>query len=55
MGQDARMNSLNARHAELENRIELEEHRPLPDDVTLSDLKRQKLRIKDELSRIRHS
>ena len=44
--------SLKAKHAELEQAIESEYSRPLPDEVFLHDLKRQKLRIKDEIVRI---
>lgn len=50
MGQDARKNALELRHRELEHLVETEEARPLPDDVALARLKRQKLRIKDELA-----
>lgn len=52
MGQDARKEALLDRHAELEAMLEREETRPLPDDSLLSDWKRQKLRIKDELHRM---
>ncbi|MEE9139630.1 MAG: YdcH family protein [Alphaproteobacteria bacterium] len=44
--------SLKARHAELEQAIETENSRPLPDELLLHDLKRQKLRIKDEIAQI---
>lgn len=44
-----RIESLKAKHAALENAIETERRRPLPDPSHLSDLKRQKLRIKDEI------
>ncbi len=54
MGQDARIQSLNARHAEIEARLEEETHRPLPDAFMISDLKRQKLRIKDEIRGMEH-
>jgi len=42
--------ALRAKHAELEHLIEEEEHRPHPDDVVLVELKRQKLRIKDQIA-----
>ena len=41
--------SLNDKHATLERAIEEENQRPHPDDVRLSELKREKLRIKDEI------
>ena len=45
--------SLRARHAELEEALNIETHRPLPDQVAIQDIKKQKLRIKDELARIK--
>jgi len=44
-----RLESLRARHASLEQAILQEINRPLPNSDTISDLKRQKLRIKDEI------
>lgn len=46
-----RIESLKARHAALDSAIETEARRPLPNDAQVTDLKRQKLRIKDELLR----
>ncbi len=43
------MVALEARHAELDRRIEEEKARPLPDDLLLITLKKRKLRIKEEL------
>ena len=40
---------LRKRHAGLEARIKDEEGRPLPDHIRLSELKRKKLSIKDEI------
>lgn len=45
--------SLAAKHANLEKAIEDEVNRPAPDCLSLSDLKRRKLRIKDEITRLR--
>lgn len=42
--------TLKAKHADLEQLITEEEHRPLPDQTMISELKRQKLRIKDEIA-----
>lgn len=47
-----RIESLRAKHAALESAIALETRRPLPDERAIADLKRQKLRIKDELNRM---
>ena len=41
--------ALKAKHASLERAIDEESHRPLPNREAIVDLKRQKLRIKDEL------
>ena len=45
-----RIESLKARHAQLEHAIEAEVRRPSPDTSQIVTLKRQKLRIKDELA-----
>lgn len=47
-----RIHSLRARHASLEEKLDNESGRPLPDDVAIHDLKRQKLAIKDEIERL---
>ncbi len=52
MGQDAKPDTLRAKHAEIDNRLIEEERRPLPDSQLIHDLKRKKLKIKDELQRI---
>jgi hypothetical protein len=43
---------LKAKHAALEAAIEDETNRPLPDTTRIHDLKRQKLKIKDEIAQI---
>ena len=43
--------SLRSKHALLEQQIDAEMHRPLPDQLILTRLKREKLRIKDEMAR----
>ena len=45
-----RIESLKNKHHELENKIEAEEIRPHPDDALIHDLKRQKLKLKDEMA-----
>ena len=41
--------ALASQHAALHAKIELEEHRAHPDDTLLHRLKKEKLRLKDEL------
>lgn len=48
------VDSLLAKHASLEDQISEELHRPLPDQPKLSHLKKQKLRLKDEIDRLQH-
>lgn len=52
MGKPERIDALMTKHDRLESKIEDEERKSLPDDVTIHDLKKQKLRIKDELQSI---
>jgi hypothetical protein len=44
--------SLRSKHAELEQVIVEESLRPLPDQALITQLKKQKLRIKDEIARL---
>jgi hypothetical protein len=44
-----RIEALKEKHAALERAIDEENAHPSPNDEAISDLKRQKLRIKDEL------
>lgn len=44
--------ALQNRHAGLENRLREEMSRPSPDAATIQAIKRQKLRIKEELAEI---
>ncbi|MGH7095160.1 MAG: YdcH family protein [Stellaceae bacterium] len=46
--------TLKEQHAALERAIDQENARPLPDPAAIADLKRQKLRIKDELYQLEH-
>ena len=52
MSADARVESLEQMHHDLEEAIKAENQRPKPDASVLSDLKRQKLRIKDEIAQL---
>jgi len=47
-----RIDALKAKHAALEAEIAEENNRPLPDTGRIHDLKRQKLKIKDEIALI---
>jgi hypothetical protein len=49
-----RIESLRARHRSLEDAIDQEVSRPLPNVDAIADLKRQKLRIKDEIVHLEH-
>jgi hypothetical protein len=49
MSQTDRIDALKQQHAALERAIDEENARPMPNRDAISDLKRQKLRIKDEL------
>lgn len=48
--QNAHYVALEAKHAVLEEKINAESHRPLPDSATLHALKKQKLRVKEEMT-----
>lgn len=43
----AHVEALAQRHAALDAQIDLETHRPHPDDILLTRLKKEKLRLKD--------
>ena len=47
-----RLDSLKARHAGLEAQIAEENKKPHPDDTTIHALKKEKLKIKDEIARL---
>ena len=46
------VSALQHKHAGLERQLEQELNRPLPDPVLIQQLKKRKLRIKEELSHI---
>jgi len=48
---NAHLDALASRHRMIEGQIAAEMRRPLPDPARLSRLKRQKLKVKDELAR----
>jgi hypothetical protein len=51
MGQDARTDALKAKHAQIETILAEEERRPVPDFAMIQELKKRKLKVKDELYR----
>jgi hypothetical protein len=55
MSSQDRIEELRAQHRGLENTLDQEIHRPLPNLDVVTDLKRQKLRIKDEIVQLEHS
>ena len=52
MHSEAHINALSQKHAALDEKIHIEENRPAPDSITLHELKKEKLVIKDELERL---
>lgn len=54
MALDDRLNTLRDKHANLDRMLEEESGRPMPDDVVVHGLKRQKLAIKDEIANLTH-
>lgn len=53
MAEHARLRALEERHAALETRIWEEDNRPRPDADQLGRLKREKLRLKEEMERLK--
>jgi hypothetical protein len=53
MSLNTRLDALKERHASLETRIFDEDHRPRPDTEALMRLKLEKLRLKEEMERLR--
>ncbi len=47
-----RIESLRSQHALLDDAIREESHRPHPDELRLHELKREKLRLKDEIAQM---
>lgn len=54
MGLESHIQELSDKHHKLDEAIQEELHRPHPDDLILSDLKKRKLRLKEEIERLRH-
>ena len=55
MAVEARIRELNVRHQSLDRAIQDEHRRPSADTLRLRDLKRQKLKLKEEMESLRSS
>jgi len=51
---ETRVSALTSKHIELEHAIDQETQHPMPDSLRISEWKREKLRIKDEIYRLQH-
>ena len=49
MAEQDRIDALKVQHRELESQIQVENTRPHPNEMLVTQLKRKKLKIKDEL------
>jgi hypothetical protein len=47
--QTAHISALEAKHAVLDQRIAAESQRPMPDALAIAELKKQKLKLKEEI------
>lgn len=54
MALENRIDSLKSRHGKLETALDMEKARPYPNEVEIHTLKKEKLRIKDELKNLTH-
>jgi len=52
MALDAHLHELNDKHRALEQKIETESARPLANTLKIAELKKEKLRIKDEITKL---
>jgi len=55
MSLNDRIQTLRDRHAGLDSAIDKETSRPYPNPTMLNDMKRQKLRLKEEIEHLEHS
>lgn len=53
MGLESHIQELADKHHKLDEQIHDEQLRPLPDDLMLAELKKRKLRLKEEIERLR--
>jgi hypothetical protein len=52
MAFEQRIESLKTKHSSIDEELQAESHRPHPDEDRLHRLKREKLKIKDEITRL---
>ncbi|MFQ5973482.1 MAG: YdcH family protein [Alphaproteobacteria bacterium] len=52
---DETIEALRAQHASLDDQLNEEIRRPLPDQLAISQIKREKLRIKDRIAELERS
>ncbi len=55
MAVEAHITELRHKHKTLDTRIEKERSRPLVDNVKLTELKRQKLQLKEEITKLQET
>lgn len=48
--QSTHLSALQAKHEGLDRRISAESQRPLPDQMRIAELKKRKLRVKEEMA-----
>ncbi len=53
MATEAHIESLVEKHAHIQAVIDDEAHRPLPDPVRITQLKREKLKLKEQITRLK--
>ncbi len=54
MQAEAHINALTVKHSDLDKLINSEQLRPIPDTITIKQLKIEKLKLKDEIEKYSH-
>jgi hypothetical protein len=54
MAFEDRIEALRMKHHALEEELDHENQRPAPDDAAIARMKKEKLRLKDEIERLAH-
>jgi len=54
MASEDRIEALRSKHQTLDAELKVENLRPAPDDSLIAKLKKEKLRLKDEINRLAH-
>jgi hypothetical protein len=52
MSMSAHLQELRRKHQALEHEVEVAQRLPAMDDLTIADLKKQKMRLKEEITRL---